>query len=616
MSSSSSPGIGLADKLARLPRRIGVYLLKDDRGRILYVGKAKDLKARVSNYFRAAGDGRPMVHYLRSRAADVEVLVVASEKEALILENELIKKHHPRYNVDFRDDKAFVHLRLDPQHQWPRLTVVRRPKRDGAQYFGPYSDVGAARETLRILQRIFPLRSCSDAVLYNRVRPCLYYQIKECVAPCVGYCAPDEYAELARRTADFLRGQTGEVEADLKAKMDALAGAMRFEEAALVRDRLRAIRHVRTRQVVVSEEPIDRDVFALAQEGARGIVQGLFVREGKLLDSRSFEFEAEGQQPAELLEAFLKQFYARDRFLPDQILVPRDFEDRVALSAWLSERRGRRLPITVPRRGAGRQLLALALKNARVALHQRRDRRRLAAEALEQLQRRFELERYPAVIECYDVSNLQSEHIVASRVRFRDGEPDKAGYRHYRIRTLSGADDFAALSEVLTRRLQRAAESDDLPDLFLIDGGPGQLGSARRALHEAGVVDRDLLAIAKVRDSHVRTRKARDSERLWRPGAAEPVLLTGNDSVLFLLQRVRDEAHRFALSYNRKVRAKSATRSALSDVAGLGPQRRRALLRQFSSLEALKDAAPDELAAVPGIGPELAQRLHQRLRQL
>jgi len=608
----------LTEKLARLPRSSGVYLLKAAGGQVLYVGKAKDLKARVANYFRPAGDGRAMVHYLRSRVADLEVVVVGSEKEALILENELIKKHHPRYNVDFRDDKAFVHLRLDLQHQWPRLTVVRRPKRDGAQYFGPYSDVGAARETLRILQRIFPLRSCSDAVLHNRVRPCLYYQIKECVAPCVGYCEPGVYAELARRAADFLRGHTEAVESDLKARMAELARAMRFEEAALVRDRLQAIRHVATRQVVVAKDSVDRDVFELAQEGSRGIVQGLFVREGKLLDSRSFEFEAEAQEHPELLGAFLKQFYAGDRYLPDEILVPCDFEDRAALAAWLTERRGRKLEVAVPRRGERRELLALALKNARAALRQRRDRRRSAAETLENLQRRFGLQRFPATIECYDVSNLQAEHIVASRVRFAGGEPDKSGYRHYRIRTLDQADDFAALHEVLSRRLLRGSKigQGDLPDLFLIDGGPGQLASVQRALREADVVDRDLLAIAKVRDPQVRTRKARDSERLWSPGARTPVLLTGNDPVLFLLQRIRDEAHRFALAYNRKVRAKAATRSTIGDIPGLGPQRRRALLRQFGSLAALRDAAPEELAAVRGIGTELAQRLHARLRQL
>jgi excinuclease ABC subunit C len=606
----------LRRKLAHLPRKSGVYLLKGGAGEILYVGKAKDLKARVLNYFRDGGDGRPMVTYLRARVADVEVVVVDSENEALILENELIKKHHPRYNVDFRDDKAYVHLRLDQAHEWPRVTVVRRPKRDGAQYFGPFSDVGAARETARLLQRVFPLRACSDAVLYNRVRPCLYYQIHQCVAPCVGYVERDSYHELAAKAAEFLRGRSRQVEDELRARMAALAEQLRFEEAAVVRDRLQAIHHVTTRQVVVAPDQLDRDVFAVVEEGRQGLVQALFVRRGKLLDSRCFEFEAEALEAAEVLSSFLKQFYAADRLLPEEVLVPVEFEDQAALADWLSTRRGRKVVVAVPERGPRRRLVALALKNARAALRQRRDRRRAAAEALADLQRRFGLRRFPTLIECYDVSNLQGRHIVASRVRFRAGEPDKDGYRRYRIRTLERADDCAALHQALARRLRRGQEEHDLPDLFLVDGGPAQLGSASRALAAHEQADRDLLAIAKVRDPQVRSRKARDAERIWSPGASAPVLLTGNDAVLFLLQRIRDEAHRFALAYNRKARAKEATRSALAAIPGLGPERRRSLLRQFGSLEALQQAAPEELAIVPGIGDRLAQRLHAHLRQL
>lgn len=608
----------LIQKVAHFPNRPGVYLMRDGSGRVLYVGKAKDLRARVRTYLREGADGRPRVRFLMARVADIDIVVTDSEKEALILENTLIKRHRPRYNVDLRDDKTYLSLRLDVQNPFPRLTMVRQVKRDGALYFGPYASARDLRETLELLQKIFPLRQCSEREFRQRTRPCLYCQIRGCRAPCCGMVDEAAYRRLVEQVVLFLRGRSGELLEGLRRSMEEASARLEFEEAARLRDRVRAIELTLERQKAVTHEPVDRDVVGIAREGGEAQVAVLVVRSGNLIDRRPYYFgDVQGEDP-DLAVQFLQQYYREDRIVPREVLVGEPVPDgeRRLLEEWLGERRGARVRVLTPRRGEKAALVRMARDNAAELLAERRRTKVGYDAALSELRERLRLASPPRRMECYDISNVQGREAVGSLVTFVDGFPCKEGYRRFVVRTVSGADDFAMLFEVLSRRLARRREPGwELPDLIVVDGGRGQLSVAQRALEEAGVAV-PAVGLAKARARPGSGESVEHSpERVFLPGRINPVVLPRNSSGLFLLQRLRDEAHRFAVTHHRQRRTRSALSSALEAVPGIGEKRRRALLRHFGSLRRLRGATPGEIAQVPGISATLAEAIAKHLER-
>lgn len=604
----------LEERLARLPARPGVYLLKDAAGRVLYVGKAKSLRARVQSYFRG-GDGRHQVGYLMRRVADVDCLVTANEKEALILEDNLIKQYRPRYNVRLKDDKSYVSVKITSRDAWPRVLVTRRIRDDGSRYFGPFDSAAAVRETIDVIRKVFPLRTCSDGVFRNRSRPCLEYQIRRCLGPCVLPVDRAEYEEHLRAVALLLEGRDRQLTERLRERMRRAAEELRFEEAARLRDQLRAIERTGERQQAVAHGGGDQDVFGIYREGGAIEVQVLLVRRGRLVSNRSFGFADWELPDEEVLAAVLGQFYGAGRSVPERILLPIELEDAALRAELLRERRGRKVEIGVPRRGAGRRLIEMARENARQTFLDRRDEGERASRTAEDLRRRLRLGSAPKRIECVDISTFQGRETVGSVVSFDEGRPDRSRYRRFRVREVEGTDDFASLREVLRRRLRAGQRGGDLPDLLVVDGGRGQLGVAAAVAEEIGLASLELAALAKARVERAPTSSVvrRSEERVFRPGRANPILLPRNSDALFLLQQLRDEAHRFAVEYHRSLRGKRQLRSPLDRVPGVGPARRRALLRRFGSLARVREAPLKELAAVPGIGAELAARVREAL---
>jgi excinuclease ABC subunit C len=606
----------LRQKLDDLPVSPGVYLMKDRRGEVIYVGKAKNLRSRVRSYFQPGRtDERAFIPLLDELLGDLEVILVHTEKEALILENTLIKRHKPRFNVMLRDDKTFISLRLDERHPYPRLEVVRRHPNDGARYFGPYSSASAIRETLRIANRYFGLRTCTDQVFERRKRPCLLYQIGRCPAPCVYEVPEEEYRRSVRELVLFLEGKEPELVERLRGRMRAAAAELRFEEAARLRDQIAAVEKSLEKQRTVMVEPIDQDVFGFHREGPDLEIELLLVRAGRMVSARSFGFVGQEFPTEELLASALLQYYAA-AVVPDEILLPLEIEEAETLAELLAEQRGRKVRLHVPVRGDRRRLVEMANKNAAQSFLDRKRRNRSTEEILARLQRRLELSRLPRRIECYDISNFQGQTVVGSQVTFVDGEPERSLYRHYKIKGFTGQDDFAALYEVLTRRLKRGLEGNDLPDLLLIDGGKGQLNSARAAVKDLGLLDRvDLASLAKSRVEGVTEEGGvtRSQERVFLPGRKDPLVLRQNSAELFLLERLRDEAHRFAITFHQKLRTARNFRSVLQEIPGIGDKRRRALLRHFGSLKRIRAATAEEIARVDGFHAELAQRVVEYL---
>jgi excinuclease ABC subunit C len=616
--------VSLAERTLGLPVAPGVYLFKGARGRVLYVGKAQNLRARVRSYLGAGGDGRARLAKLVEHATDVSVVVTRSVKDALLLENELIKRYRPPFNVRLRDDKQYLALRLDTRETWPRLTMVRRFERDGARYFGPYTSSGAMREALSQLRRIFPLRSCSDAVFRDysrRGRPCIEHEMGRCPGPCVGLVTQENYRELVLGTELFLRGRCGELVEALERGMAEAAAAERFEEAARLRDRIAAIHETTERQRIVSERPVDRDVFALARDGGEVGLQVLHVREGRVAGSAEYAFSDVALDDGEVMASFLGQYYAGaiERPVPAEILSSVPVVDGEALEALLAERARRSVSLRTPARGAGRELLDLAARNASLGLQRRLEARESVEATLAELREALALSQLPRRIECYDVSNLQGTLAVASRVVFEDGQPRKAHYRRYRVRDAAAGDDLACMREVLARRLA-AREREPLPDLLVLDGGKGQLAVATALLGDAGLA-LDHVALAKARDeegpaARVRRGGGLKAERVYVPGRKDPVSLPVSSRGLLLLQRVRDEAHRFALAFHRALRRKAGLTSVLEELPGIGPGKRRALLRHLGSLREVRVASVERLAQVPGVSRRDAERLHAFFRAL
>ena len=605
----------LRARLARLPAEPGVYVMRDRRGEVVYVGKSANLRSRVRSYFGRSGDERSFVPLLDDLLGDVEAVVVRNEKEALLLENQLIKRHQPRFNVQLRDDKNYLSIRLDTRHPWPRAELVRAIRVDGARYFGPYESATAIRTTLRTLNRHFQLRTCSDRALESRRRPCVLHQIERCPAPCVGRADPEEYAANVRTAGLFLDGRRDELVCALRTRMRAAAVALEFELAARMRDQVQALERALVPQEVVFKHGRDEDVFGYARAADLAQLCVLQIRDGHVRETRRFPLSGVEFPDAEVLASFVNLFYDGPADPPDRVVVPFALEDAGAKEEWLSERRGRRVRVTVPRRGPRRGILETACHNAELALEERSRAEAHRRDVLDRVRLRLRLRQRPSVIDCADISLLGGDAPVGAVVRFRDGLPAKDGYRRFKVRSVEGPDDFAMLYEVLRRHLERCAEAGELPDLLVVDGGKGQLNVARAVLADLGLEDIDVAGLAKRRvvDTDAAGAVHKSPERVFLPGARDPLVLRQTSPEVHLLARLRDEAHRFAITYHRQRRTRLALRSTLDGIPGVGPARRRALLRHFGSVRAIRAASVEALASVAGIGPALAAQIAAHL---
>ncbi len=602
-------------RLETAPTDPGVYLLRDRAGKVLYVGKAKSLRSRVRAYFREGGDGRFQVRFLMNKVRDFDTIVTSSEKEALILENNLIKQYKPRYNIRLKDDKSYLSAKIT-NHAWPRITVTRKIVKDGGRYFGPFGSADGLRETIDVIRKVFPLRTCTDTVFRNRSRPCLEYQIKRCLGPC---CLPvdrEEYGVQLHAAQMLLEGKNLELLREMRERMKDLASRLEFEEAARIRDRVRAIEKTVEKQTVLHHWGIDQDVFGIYREGGYIEAIVLIVRGGKLTSTQSWSFQDLEFSAHDILSDLLTQYYSGARVIPDEVIVPVELEDAAVRAELLTERRGKKCEFNVPQRGDKLRLLEMAMDNARQSFAARRDNEKTREQMLEDLRVKLHLRNTPKRIECYDISNLQGSMVVGSQATFDEGEPDKNLYRRYRIRSFEGQDDFASLYEVLNRRIQRAVHEKEFPDLWVIDGGKGQLGVALQVLRESNLLEQiDCVSLAKqhVLDERYQKEVSKSEERVFLPNRKDPIVLPRNSTALFLLVRIRDEAHRFAITYNRELRRRARLRSVLDDIEGVGPVRRRAMLRHFGSLKRIREATADEIAAVKGLNRELAAEIRRHL---
>jgi len=602
--------------LKKYPQAPGVYQMFGESDEVLYVGKAKLLRNRLRSYFSAAGDGRLHIPLLMEKVQRIEVIITDTEKEALLLENTLIKKYRPRYNIELRDDKTYVSVRIDLNDPFPMMQVVRQVKNDGAHYFGPYSSASAIRETLKEIYRIFPLRHSSIERCRKRGRPCLFHQIGQCSAPCHGKITQSDYRKLVDGVIQLLEGRESEVIARLQQRMSEASEEMRFEDAARLRNQIYSIEKSIEKQKVTDYAGGNQDVIGLHQDGGEVEVTLLFIRHGRLIGRRSYPLEWTLDLP-ELLSGFLQEYYSKKVILPDQILLPFSVESAELLSEWLSEKRAKKVRLMTPQRGEKKRLCLMAQRNAQESYRQRGQRQQAREQVLQELQSKFHLPCFPQRIECYDISNVQGNHSVGSMVVLINGDPATAEYRRYKIKTVQGADDYASLREVLSRRLSRGIEEKNLPDMILIDGGKGQLGVLSMALEEFHLDETiGAVGIAKSRVmANVRGKVVeRSEERFFLPGRKNPVSFRHGSASLFLLERLRDEAHRFAITYHRKLRSKASLRSSLEDIPGVGPARRKALLKYFGSLKKIRAASLEELRQMPGMSVDLAEIIYRALR--
>ncbi len=612
-----------AEQLRALPARPGVYVFRDDQGDVIYVGKAASLRNRVRNYFGSPRSLEPKTRRLLERVGSLDWILTGSESEALMLEATLVKRHQPLFNVRLRDDKHYPYLKIDVNAPWPRVTITRRIEDDGARYFGPYASAHSVRTALDLVKRLFPWRSCTKEITGHDPRPCLDYYIHRCIAPCSGYCTEEEYREVIRQVVLFLEGHTEEVMRILEGRMRVAAETYDYERAALFRDQIHALQHVAERQQFATTRPAEMDVFGMARADDEACVHVFFVRGTNVIGRDSFILQGtRDETDAAVLSGFLRQLYGGGAMVPAEVLLPASTDDASAIRAWMVERRHGAVRLWVPQRGDGLRLVKLANENAKEALEIERIRwladRERTAEALEQLRDELGLPDIPRRIECYDISNIQGRDSVASMVVFVDGRPARSEYRRFRIKTVEGADDFASMAEVLRRRFRRfqqAAEAGPdgadegplvagwgaLPDLVIVDGGRGQLNAALDVLRNLGLGQVPVSGLAKER------------EELHVVDLDEPVVLPRASQALYLVQRVRDEAHRFAITYHRAVRQKHGFESQLDRVQGIGPKRRRALLRKFGSLRAIREASVDEIAATVGMTRSLAERVKQAI---
>jgi excinuclease ABC subunit C len=597
-----------------LPDEPGVYLMKDASGRVLYVGKAKNLNKRVRSYFEGGRDERVQIPFLEEAVADLETIVVGNEKEALILENELIKRHKPPFNIKLREGGNFVYLKLDPSKDYPRLEVTRVVQRDEARYFGPYPAARALRETLRVINRHFQLRTCADHDPRQHQRPCLLCQISRFPAPSVYDIPREEYRRHVADAIKFLEGKKPELLESLRRRMEEASMALKFEEAARIRDRINAVERTLQPQKVTVGGDLNWDVLGLHREGSDLAVYLLFVREGRVMGGRAFLFEGQEFPDRELLASFINLYYSQGHLIPDEVVLPLEIEGMAALSEFLRERKGSRVLLTVPKGGIGRELLEMSARNARQALRRPRPQEGEIPEVLAGLAASLHLDHIPHRMECFDVSHFRGETMVASQVAMTGGRLDKARYRRYRIKTVAVGDDYRAMYEALTRRLRHGLEEGDLPDLIMLDGGKMQLSAGLHAMSDLGVSGVELIALAKKREiapEGAQGEPALAPERLYLPGRPDSLVLPQDSPELLLLVRLRDEAHRFAISYQKKMSRREKLRSELELIPGIGEKRKTELLRRFGSVSRLREASLEELSEVEGLGPEMARRIYE-----
>ena len=607
MEKDHQPAENLPGKTAHLPADPGVYLMKDRKGSVIYVGKAKSLKNRVRSYFQRLPDTSSKTRLMVSKIDDIETIVTRTEKAALILENTLIKKYRPRFNVIFRDDKEYPFLRLSVNEPYPNLIIVRKPKKDGGLYFGPFASSQAVRETLKVMHKLFALRKCSGRKL-KKDRPCLYYQLGQCLAPCSQDVARDEYRRIVKDVRLFLQGRGNEIIPGLRKKMGFEAQNLNFELAAQIRDRIAAIEKTLEKQSVVCLDFADRDVFSFYRQETRMGITALFVRSGRMIGSRSFFLKNLQLTDEEVLSSFVSQYYQQGQFIPREVILPLVLEDREVLKDLLQEKRGRNVKIIRPQRGSKKELLEMAAQNAEIMFSRNQSAERDMENILEELRQRLHLKNQPGRIQCVDISNIMGTSAVGSLVVFEDGMPLKDAYRRFRIKTVQQPDDYAMMYEVLSRHLDREKQGGLLPDLIVVDGGKGQLGVLCKALHNYGVTTVDAAALAKAKQA-VKAGEKPD-EKVFIPHRKNPVKFPKNSPALFLLQRLRDEAHRFAVSYHKILKKKKDFTSTMADVAGIGTVTIKAVLKHFGSLEKARQATREELAVVPSVTRKRAEILY------
>lgn len=589
--------------LAVLPDKPGVYLMHDAHGKVIYVGKAVVLKNRVRSYFRNLASHTPKVKAMVEKIAEIETIVTSSEVEALILECNLIKKYRPRYNIMLKDDKTYPFLKVTTNEDFPRIYVTRRQMRDGAKYYGPYADVGAMHDTVKLLRTMFPLRTCRKM---NPDRPCLNYHIKRCLAPCAGFVSREEYGNMIKSVCMVLDGRTAELERDLKRRMQEAADNYAFEEAARLRDQLQAVTLLNEQQKAVTGSGGDMDIIGFAKDMTGICLQIFFVRKGKLIGRDNFFLPDGGEAEAEVMSAFVKQYYNEATFIPKEIVVPHlpDEEEKQLIEIWLADKAERKTELILPQRGVKKELLTLANDNAKKLLEERLRKGSLSLKddlaAAEELQLALALPNPLERMDCFDISHTQGSETVASMVVFRNGSISKKDYRKYKIVSAEGKpDDFKSMQEVVYRRYK---DYEDLPSLVVIDGGKGQLSSALEVIRGLGLHDLPVVGLAK------------REEEIFIPGQSESILLDRDGAALHLIQRIRDEAHRFAITFHRKLRGKRNLVSVLDHVEGIGPKRRQELWKKFKTLDAMKQASVEELAAVEGMNYPAAQTLYDFFR--
>lgn len=618
--------MNIEEKLKTLPASPGVYIMKGVSGEILYIGKAKSLRSRVRSYFRKGGDERYAVRFLAAKVADIGFIVTASEKEALFLEDTLLKQHKPKYNIRLKDSKTYVSIKITVNERFPRICAVRHIKKDGARYFGPYVSAEGVRDTVKLLRKVFALCACPPAVFRNRVRPCLDFQLGLCSAPAAGLISEAAYAKLVRGAIMFLEGRNAELMKALKEQMAGAAKALDFEEAARLRDKIAAIDEMLEKQRVVSHRGEDRDVFAMARGRTADVVQTLLIRGGRLAASGDYPFKATHLPDDELLSSFITEYYRGGRHIPNAVIVPMKLHGAPLIQEWLSEKAGRRVALITPVRGDKSRLLEMARVNALETLKKKEaapstdDTR---ASSVEALKKRLRLKNQPEVIEAFDISNIGADLAAGAMVTFANAEPDKSRYRLYRIKNVTGPDDYAMMHEVLTRRYSGSGGLP-LPGLILIDGGKGQLNIAIKVLSELGLKGKvEVAALAKDKGKAPPPpeeggkgffkKPAAKGERIYLPNVKEPILLREGSAPDLLLRRIRDEVHRFAVSYIRRLKSRTAIGSVLDSIPGIGPKKRKALFERFGSIEGIRNAGVEELTAVDGITEKLAREIVKRL---
>jgi excinuclease ABC subunit C len=596
-------------KLRTLPAKPGVYLFKDSEGNVIYVGKAASLKSRVRSYFGAPSNLPSKIQRLVSNIQDLEFVITNSEQEALILECDTIKKYAPKFNASLKDNKTFPYLKIDVREDWPGVYITRRIQKDGARYFGPFASPGSVRKTLRLIKKIFPYRSCSKRIDGKDKRPCLDYYIHQCLGPCIGAVDKEEYREVINQVMLFLQGKQELILRELNAKMKAAAQQLQFERAASLRDQIDAIEKVIEGQRIATTLQGEKDIIGLAQDQTLAYVELFSIRNNKLIGQDHFIMEGtQGDSPGQIMTSFVKQYYASASYIPRLILLQHPVDEPAMLSQWLSHQRGSKVELQVPRRGAKKKLVETVAENAArgLELTQLKEMKaEVISSGLQELKNRLHLPKMPRRMECYDVSNIQGILAVASMVVLDKGWPKPAHYRRFRIKAVSGADDCAMIQETLRRRFKRGLTGEGawgiVPDLVLIDGGRGQLNAALEVRQE---LELDSIPMASL---------AKENEEVFIPGDPQPVRTAKDSPALHILQRARDEAHRFAVSYHQDLRRKGITASALDSIPGIGPKRKKALLRKFGSIEAIKGASLEELSQTEGMTLALAKKVKEEL---